>query len=131
MPERDRISQFDGVRALAFTAVFLHHGLHVPLLWMGVDQFFVLSGFLITRNLLQLRDETPGGRSLMASYYRRLLGIPPPSYLALAAILLVPSSGLNAFLWFFAFPPNTPAPVLPPVEGPLTPICSIAGEGHF
>ena len=52
-----RISELDGLRAIAILAVFIHHALSVPFLWAGVDMFFVLSGFLITRNLLGAKEE--------------------------------------------------------------------------
>lgn len=57
-PRASRIDQLDGLRTLAFLGVFVFHALAVPLLWMGVDQFFVLSGYLITKNLLGLRGSS-------------------------------------------------------------------------
>src|SRR5688572_22457010 len=86
MSDRERISQFDGLRALAFLGVFLHHSVKIPLLWMGVDLFFVLSGFLITKNLLKLRDET--SNPLQVFFYRRVLRIIPAYYAALTVVLL-------------------------------------------
>jgi len=50
-----RILQLDGLRAIAVLAVFAQHALKAPL-WMGVDLFFVLSGFLITGILLDRKE---------------------------------------------------------------------------
>lgn len=47
-----RIKELDGLRGLAILLVFFHHAAGVPMGWIGVDIFFVLSGFLITRILL-------------------------------------------------------------------------------
>jgi peptidoglycan/LPS O-acetylase OafA/YrhL len=80
----------DGLRALAILAVVWHHA-HPGLSWrashrgfLGVDLFFVLSGFLITTLLCRERDRT-GGVSLRAFWMRRLLRIVPVYY----AVLLV------------------------------------------
>ncbi len=68
---KHRFPALDGIRALAITLVFLLHyggGTHGGALlrlfnavrlrgWMGVDLFFVLSGFLITGILYDTRDE--------------------------------------------------------------------------
>jgi peptidoglycan/LPS O-acetylase OafA/YrhL len=74
----------DGIRALAVLAVIAFHA-HVPGFrggYVGVDVFFVLSGYLITRVL----EEAP---DLRAFYWRRLKRLAPPLALMLAAYLLV------------------------------------------
>lgn len=67
----------DGVRALAIVAVLLYHG---GVVWagggfLGVEAFFVLSGFLITSLLIAewRRSATIGLRSFWARRARRLL----------------------------------------------------------
>jgi len=61
----------DGLRALAIVAVVLFHadvsGFSGG--FVGVDVFFVISGFLITRNLLAERDRT--GRIGLAAFWAR------------------------------------------------------------
>ena len=86
-----RILQLDGLRAIAVLAVFAQHALKAPL-WMGVDLFFVLSGFLITGILL---DRKARGQSYFGYFYaRRARRILPP-YL----LLMVVSSLLFGFGW--------------------------------
>ena len=89
-----RIRQLDAVRGLAVLAVFVHNsGTDVPFLrplradgWMGVDLFFVLSGFLITGILLDTRGRDGYFRNF---YGRRALRIWPLYYSALFLILFV------------------------------------------
>ena len=82
-----RIPHLDGLRGLALAAVFVHHAFHAPLLWAGVNLFFVLSGFLITGVSCGRR----GRRSKASSsfYLRRALRILPPLIMALLMIQLM------------------------------------------
>jgi peptidoglycan/LPS O-acetylase OafA/YrhL len=101
----DRIEQFDGLRALAFLAVFCRHMLHVWFGQLGVDMFFVLSGFLITRNLLAMRD-TPPGNACKIFFYRRALRIIPPYYLALMVMIAAGFLPVAQSHWYFGFVSN-------------------------
>jgi len=134
----ERILEFDGVRALAFLAVFMHHAVRMPLGWMGVDLFFVLSGFLITRILLRLRCETPG-TTLGRFYLRRAIRIVPAYYIALTLIYLTYPSLRPGSLWFYGFASNVLDGVGPTWlgvsrevgGGPLRAMWSIALEAQF
>ncbi|MBT1515629.1 acyltransferase [Bradyrhizobium sp. SRL28] len=80
-----RINSLDGVRGLAVSLVVLFHFGWLPVGWIGVQIFFVLSGYLITQILLQQRDRGPGeyfGRF----YWRRSLRIFPLYYIFLAGV---------------------------------------------
>jgi peptidoglycan/LPS O-acetylase OafA/YrhL len=84
----------DGLRALCILGVLWHHSPVFTALqpkvyllergFVGVDQFFVLSGFLITT--LLLREEERYGRfSLRGFYWRRILRIVPVYFLVVTA----------------------------------------------
>jgi peptidoglycan/LPS O-acetylase OafA/YrhL len=78
----------DGLRALAVIAVILFHS-GVPGFeggYVGVDIFFVISGYLITQ-MLEVSREESAGRTLSAFYLRRMRRILP----ALLATCLVTS----------------------------------------
>lgn len=91
------IPQLDGFRALACLMVLgAHlwryppgHDLSMRLFgggWMGVDLFFVLSGFLITRILHNSKDRPRYYRDF---YIRRALRIFPANYLLMGIVLFV------------------------------------------
>jgi len=79
----------DGIRAIAVVAVLLYHGL-VP--WanggfLGVDIFFVLSGYLITTILLTEWDKW-GSIDVVGFYVRRARRLLPALFLLVVAISL-------------------------------------------
>ena len=63
------VPALDGVRAVAVAAVVLFHAGFIPSGVIGVDLFFVLSGFLITSLLLDEHAER--GAVALANFYRR------------------------------------------------------------
>ncbi|MET0628767.1 MAG: acyltransferase family protein [Acidimicrobiia bacterium] len=79
----------DGLRAIAVGAVLLYHG---GVTWssggfLGVDVFFVLSGFLIT-SLLVTEYQRTGGIAVLAFYGRRLRRLLPALLVMLGAVLV-------------------------------------------
>jgi peptidoglycan/LPS O-acetylase OafA/YrhL len=77
------IKSLDGLRGVAVLLVFLFHlgrlGLHTfgfEIGWIGVQLFFVLSGYLITRILLEQKN-TDLSTYLKGFYWRRTLRIFP------------------------------------------------------
>lgn len=91
-----RIPQLDGVRGIAILAVILHNlrvfsvwpfSLISDYGWAGVDLFFVLSGFLITRILLDSRGGDP--HYFRNFYARRCLRIWPLYYGVLILMFVV------------------------------------------
>jgi len=77
----------DGLRAAAVVAVILYHGnvSWMPGGFLGVDLFFVLSGFLITTLLLRERAST-GRVDLKAFWIRRFRRLVPALLLVLLAL---------------------------------------------
>ncbi len=92
----------DGLRALAVLMVFAAHYLgRIPYVaslakwgWVGVDIFFVLSGFLITGILYDTRER---GNFFGSFYLRRVLRIFPLFYGVCAAVLLLGLFGHPAY----------------------------------
>src|SRR2546423_2896903 len=103
-PREQRIPELDGFRAIAVWAVVIHHAFYgwndtrqiaerfprglqflIDHGWMGVDLFFVLSGFLITGILLDTRAD----RAYFKNFYiRRVLRIFPLYFCCIALMSL-------------------------------------------
>jgi peptidoglycan/LPS O-acetylase OafA/YrhL len=100
-----KIPQLDGLRGIAILAVLLMHLTGRPVGGgLGVDLFFVLSGFLITALLLAEREST-GTISLPRFYARRALRILPPLFAALALTIVItptPFASTLPAIFFYA-----------------------------
>jgi len=110
--------QLDSLRAFAVGAVLIHHfsdKAHIGrlnLATLGVWLFFVLSGFLITRLLLQARDDVfhrgcQTHLALRQFYARRFLRIFPLYYFVLAvAALLDLGEVRDTIVWHLTYASN-------------------------
>ena len=83
--DNGRLARLQGLRALAFIAVFLYH-LDVVggVGFLGVDVFFVISGFILTRIFL-IRPSFAPADFLM----RRLLRLSPALAVVVAFVVIV------------------------------------------
>src|SRR5215471_6016982 len=142
-----RLPQLDGLRGVAIILVILHNqslkypSLHLEHLfangWMGVDLFFVLSGFLITGILV----DTKHSEGYLKNFYaRRCLRIWPLYYSLLFFMFIVvpfvhPLVGQTIFdrsspCWAYPlFLQNFLVP--PPAAGVLSFTWSLAIEEQF
>jgi len=116
------IKQLDSVRAIAVILVIIEHwipkaslGQRIPYGELGVDMFFVLSGFLISGILLQNKDSVENGQRTMTSvlksfYIRRSLRIFPIYYLVIFAALYFSAYTQTrvqiAFPWYATYTAN-------------------------
>ncbi len=95
------VTSLDGLRALAILAVMaLHSGVPgASVGWLGVDLFFVLSGFLIT-SLLAGEFARNGGISLAKFWGRRFLRL-MPAYCVYACAI---TAAITLFHWGWVRP---------------------------
>lgn len=107
--KREHIAELDGLRVVAvFGVIWIHAqksfmGIDCPS-WagQGVDLFFVLSGFLNTRNLLSDRER---GISIWSFVVRRLARIMPAAYLLILLTVLIkgPEDAIFAATYTYNF----------------------------
>ncbi len=103
-----QIAELDGLRGLAIILVLLRHAyrpfegsleITVPILnwdfsvfmangWVGVDLFFVLSGFLITHHIIAMKERQAGLWRWRPYLTKRILRIVPSYYAVLALVVL-------------------------------------------
>jgi peptidoglycan/LPS O-acetylase OafA/YrhL len=135
--------ELDSARGLAILLVLLYHGIAPPVSgelsrsgrvlleisrqgWVGVDLFFVLSGFLITGILIDSRNRQDYYRRF---YVRRALRILPAFYASLVVLLIGGWISWRFSLLSVLFLANsTPLVGIPMQYGPLW---SLAVEEHF
>ncbi|MFN8574948.1 MAG: acyltransferase [Gemmatimonadaceae bacterium] len=97
---------FDGSRGLGSLFVLVAHFGFLQTGWVGVQFFFVLSGYLITSILITQQDRAPSlGAHLKVFYQRRMLRIFPSyfGYLAVctATLLLFGKPGVLRRVWVY------------------------------
>ena len=147
MARSGEIDEVDGLRGVAIFMVMVHRlwprdavnrfGVAADAGWIGVDLFFVVSGFLITRILLETRGEKGYFRNF---YARRILRIFPLYYLFVGTLFIVfPLAGNSEYLdhsgspaWYLLFLGNVPEGLLgydPPYW--LGTVWSLAIEEQF
>jgi peptidoglycan/LPS O-acetylase OafA/YrhL len=86
-PARAYRPDIDGLRALAIVLVIAYHYFGLPGGYVGVDVFFVISGYLITGMLLA--DLDGSCLSLVDFYARRVRRILPPLLIVIVASVLI------------------------------------------
>ena len=113
------VPQFDSLRAIAVILVIIHHWFEsnkvlnfFPNGPLGVNMFFVLSGFLITGILLKTKKqleakETTKVRTFKNFYMRRTLRIFPVYYLFLIVLWLIHDSAIaRDGIYYFTYTAN-------------------------
>jgi peptidoglycan/LPS O-acetylase OafA/YrhL len=91
-----KIPQIQALRALAATLVVIYHAHLIPGGYIGVDIFYVISGYLITGLLLRELEKT-GKLDLKAFYIRRIKRLLPTSFSILS---------ITAIVAWNLYPPN-------------------------
>src|SRR5437879_1861555 len=105
---QQKIPQLDGIRGVAILVVIIHNSGRFPRLfangWMGVDLFFVLSGFLITGILLDTKESEGYFKNF---YVRRCLRI-WPLYYSLLLFMFVVVPFLRQSVAYIVFEESSP-----------------------
>lgn len=130
VPDLPRETQLDGLRCLAYLAVFFLHARTewAPWGWVGVQLFFALSGFLITRVLV--RGETGDLRADLGRFYwRRTLRIFPIYYAVLAWVAL--TGGVPHLPWYFLYLSNVRGFLDGSIGGSIPHFWTLAVEEQF
>ena len=111
------IRALDGLRAVAIAMMVAFHYGYLDFAWVSVQLFFVLSGFLITRILLEAREQ-PLASYLGRFWRRRALRILPLyfGYLLLLSAVFVATGAPAAYrenaVYLFTYTYNLSRPLL-------------------
>ncbi len=141
VPERNYYPALDGLRGAAILLVVVYHNFgfmdYFSFGWLGVDLFFVLSGFLITDILLK----TVGQPGYLKNFYiRRALRIFPLYFLCLVIFLFIipglfPPPGVGYYqenqVWLWTYLQNWLYIFKPTDATPLHHLWSLAVEEQF
>lgn len=135
------IPALDGLRFLAVALVLVDHwsGDIMPFQasYLGVCLFFVLSGFLITRILLNAKErdeklERNHKFSLKQFYIRRTIRIFPVYYLTLGVLYLMDVTPVrDKFWWLFTYNTNNYVAIYERWLGSVDHLWSLAVEEQF
>lgn len=148
VPKAGYFPQLDGLRCFAVILVMLHHWVvagskfdklpfSLTLGMMGVNLFFVLSGFLITDILLKARINNEQNNlkhswTLRQFYIRRFLRIFPAYYFMLfVAWLLDFSAARENMMWLLSYTANIRFAVTQGFQGSISHLWSLAVEEQF
>lgn len=141
---RPKMPELDSLRGVAILLVVFYHGffwsngltglsgiakLFVNLTrigWLGVNLFFVLSGFLITGILADSKTKKHYYRRF---YVRRALRILPAFYALLLVLCFIPSQNKTYLILSFFYLSNLASPLGIPMT--YTMLWSLAVEEHF
>jgi peptidoglycan/LPS O-acetylase OafA/YrhL len=134
--KEERFDALDGVRGVAVLLVLTGHAAALPTAQHGVQLFFVLSGFLITRILLRGGEEIDNGRSaaqVFAEFYvRRTLRIMPAYYALLFVGALLDLSYFRMYMpWHAFYGSNVLMWSIGSLLGPVSHFWSLAVEEQF
>lgn len=136
-----QIPALDGLRAIAVMVVIAYHGgwWGIDGGFIGVDLFFALSGFLITRLLID-EHMRKGGISLKKFYIRRALRLLPAVF-AMVAVVWILAAVLDAprledrlgsrSLWALSYVANWHDVVTHTHGGPFSHLWSLSVEEQF
>src|SRR5262249_34585712 len=114
----------------AMLCVFITHATNLPL-WMGLDIFFVLSGFLITQILLSLK-KNPAEGYWRSFYLRRAIRVLPPYVLfLLIAVFAWKMPFAKTWYWYLFLSANVGSALHEIGRGPWAPLWSLALEEQF
>jgi peptidoglycan/LPS O-acetylase OafA/YrhL len=138
--------QLDGLRAFAIIGVMIAHWLQSTIkidilknlpYGTGVTLFFVLSGFLITRILLEFKEQNAAENksqfhSIKSFYIRRSLRIFPIYYLTILILVIIGFTDIGKMLpWLLTYTTNVYMTLQNDYIGSYTHFWSLAVEEQF